>query len=79
MGPAGLVSKRRDRPYQSGRSKHWQKIKNRPHPAIGRVMEAWNQIRRDRAMSDDEIETMVRELINEHLTDDNVREAALNC
>ena len=30
-------------------------------------------------MSDDEIETMVRELINEHLTDDNVREAALNC
>jgi hypothetical protein len=29
-------------------------------------------------MSDDEIETMVRELINEHLTDDDEREAALN-
>src|ERR1700686_4900483 len=25
----GLVSKRRDRPYQAGRSKHWVKIKNR--------------------------------------------------
>ena len=29
MGLEGLVSKRRDRPYQSGRSKYWVKIKNR--------------------------------------------------
>ena len=29
MGLEGLVSKHRDRPYQSGRSKHWVKVKNR--------------------------------------------------
>jgi hypothetical protein len=28
--------KRRDRPYQAGRSKHSLKIKNRKHPAIDR-------------------------------------------
>jgi hypothetical protein len=39
MGLEGLVSKRRDRPYQVGRSKHWIKIKNRSHPAMSRVME----------------------------------------
>jgi len=27
MGLEGLVSKRRDRPYQAGRSKHWIKVK----------------------------------------------------
>ncbi len=32
----GLVSKRRDRPYQAGRSKHWLKVKNRKHPAMER-------------------------------------------
>ena len=37
----GLVSKRRDRPYQSGRSKYWTKVKNRQHPAMERVMEAF--------------------------------------
>jgi bifunctional non-homologous end joining protein LigD len=31
MGLEGLVSKRRDRPYQAGRSKHWVKVKNRTH------------------------------------------------
>jgi len=41
MGLEGLVSKRRDRPYQAGRSKHWIKIKNRSHPAMKRVMEAF--------------------------------------
>jgi ATP-dependent DNA ligase len=41
MGLEGLVSKRRDRPYQAGRSKHWVKIKNRHHPAMSRVMEAF--------------------------------------
>jgi bifunctional non-homologous end joining protein LigD len=40
MGLESLVSKRRDRPYQSGRSKHWMKVKNRTHPATCRVMEA---------------------------------------
>jgi bifunctional non-homologous end joining protein LigD len=29
IGLEGLVSKRRDRPYQAGRSKHWIKAKNR--------------------------------------------------
>jgi ATP-dependent DNA ligase len=37
MGLEGLVSKRRDRPYQGGRSKHWVKVKNRKHPAMSRV------------------------------------------
>jgi bifunctional non-homologous end joining protein LigD len=41
MGLEGLVSKRRDRPYQAGRSKHWVKVKNRQHPAMSRVMEAF--------------------------------------
>jgi bifunctional non-homologous end joining protein LigD len=41
MGLEGLVSKRRDRPYQAGRSKHWVKVKNRKHPAMSRVMEAF--------------------------------------
>ena len=41
MGLEGLVSKHRDRPYQSGRSKHWVKVKNRKHPAMARVMEAF--------------------------------------
>lgn len=40
IGLEGLVSKRRDRPYQAGRSKHWIKVKNRQHPAMSRVMEA---------------------------------------
>jgi bifunctional non-homologous end joining protein LigD len=37
MELVGLVSKRRDRPYQAGRSKHWVKVKNRAHPAMDRV------------------------------------------
>jgi bifunctional non-homologous end joining protein LigD len=41
MGLEGLVSKRRDRPYRSGRSKAWIKVKNRMHPAMQRVMEAF--------------------------------------
>jgi len=40
MGLEGLVSKRRDRPYQAGPSKHWVKIKNRKHHAFNRVQEA---------------------------------------
>jgi ATP-dependent DNA ligase len=41
MGLEGLVSKRRDRPYQAGRSKHWIKVKNRKQPAMNRVMESF--------------------------------------
>jgi hypothetical protein len=41
FGFEGLVSKRRDRPYRGGPSKHWIKIKNRKHPAMSRVMEAF--------------------------------------
>jgi bifunctional non-homologous end joining protein LigD len=41
MGLEGLVSKRRDRPYRAGRSKDWIKVKNRRHPAMSRVMEAF--------------------------------------
>jgi bifunctional non-homologous end joining protein LigD len=37
MGLEGLVSKRRDRPYRVGRSKHWVKVKNRQHHALERV------------------------------------------
>jgi ATP-dependent DNA ligase len=36
MGLEGLVSKRRDRPYQGGKSKHRIKVKNRAHPAMSR-------------------------------------------
>jgi bifunctional non-homologous end joining protein LigD len=42
LGLEGLVSKRRDRPYQSGRSKYWVKVKNRAHPAMRRVMDAFS-------------------------------------
>jgi bifunctional non-homologous end joining protein LigD len=33
MGLEGIVAKRRDRPYRSGRSPDWVKIKNPEHPA----------------------------------------------
>ena len=36
-----LASDCRDRPYQAGRSKHWIKLKNRKHPAMSRVIEAF--------------------------------------
>ena len=41
MGLEGLVSKRRDRPYRAGRSPNWVKVKNRSHPAMDRVKEAF--------------------------------------
>jgi bifunctional non-homologous end joining protein LigD len=37
----GIVSKRIDRAYQAGRCSHWVKTKNRKHPAMSRVMEAF--------------------------------------
>ena len=36
FGLEGLVSKHRDRPYRGGRQKHWIKVKNRQHHAMGR-------------------------------------------
>jgi bifunctional non-homologous end joining protein LigD len=42
MGLEGLVSKRSDRPYRGGRSAHWIKMKNRKHPAMERVIEAFS-------------------------------------
>lgn len=41
LGLEGLVSKRRDGPYQAGRSKEWIKIKNRAHPAFSRVLDTF--------------------------------------
>ena len=41
MGLEGLVSKRCDRPYRGGRSPDWVKVKNRTHPAMERVKEAF--------------------------------------
>lgn len=41
MGLEGLVSKRRDRPYQAGRSRDWAKVKNRTHPAMTMVTKAF--------------------------------------
>jgi len=42
MGPEGLISKRRDRPYRGGRSKDWVMVKNRKHPAMARVKDAFS-------------------------------------
>ena len=41
MGLEGLVSKHRDRPYRGGRQKFWIKVKNRKHPAMGRVLDSF--------------------------------------
>jgi ATP-dependent DNA ligase len=38
MGLEGIVAKRRDSGYRSGRSRDWIKIKNMAHPAIERAM-----------------------------------------
>jgi bifunctional non-homologous end joining protein LigD len=39
FGLEGLVSKRRDRPYRGGPSRHWIKVKNPAHPAYRRVQD----------------------------------------
>jgi bifunctional non-homologous end joining protein LigD len=41
MGLEGLVSKRSYRPYRAGRSPDWIKVKNRKHPAMGRVKDSF--------------------------------------
>jgi bifunctional non-homologous end joining protein LigD len=44
LGLEGIVSKRRDSPYSSGRSPHWIKSKNPNAPAVKReAEEEWNQ------------------------------------
>jgi ATP-dependent DNA ligase len=42
FGLEGLVSKRRDRPYRAGRSPDRVKVKNRSHPSLARVKEAFS-------------------------------------
>jgi bifunctional non-homologous end joining protein LigD len=42
FGLAGMVSKRRDRPYRAGRSLDWVKVKNRSHPSLARVKDAFS-------------------------------------
>jgi ATP-dependent DNA ligase len=42
MGLEGTVSKRVDRPYRAGRCSHWIKVKNRAHPAMYRVKDAFS-------------------------------------
>jgi ATP-dependent DNA ligase len=42
LGLEGLVSKRRESTYRAGRSPNWIKVKNRKHPAMDRVMEAFS-------------------------------------
>jgi ATP-dependent DNA ligase len=37
MGLEGIVAKRRDRPYRSGRCADWIKVKNQAHPSIARA------------------------------------------
>jgi bifunctional non-homologous end joining protein LigD len=39
MGLEGIVAKRRDQPYRSGRSSDWVKVKNPDAPAATRVIE----------------------------------------
>ena len=41
MGLEGIVAKRRDRPYRSGRSPDWIKVKNPQAPAASRHLEHW--------------------------------------
>jgi bifunctional non-homologous end joining protein LigD len=39
LGLEGVVNKRRDAPYRSGRSSDWIKMKNPDAPAATRIME----------------------------------------
>ena len=39
LGLEGIVSKRRDSAYRSGRSPHWIKVKNPASPAARRTIE----------------------------------------
>ena len=47
MGLEGIVSKRKDSPYRSGRSPDWLKMKNLAAPAVKREAEEdWHKTRR---------------------------------
>ena len=39
LGHEGIVAKRKDLPYETGRSKRWLKIKNPDSPAMKRVLD----------------------------------------
>jgi bifunctional non-homologous end joining protein LigD len=39
LGAEGIVAKRRDRPYRSGRCADWVKVRNPNAPAATRIME----------------------------------------
>jgi ATP-dependent DNA ligase len=45
LGLEGIVCKREDLPYRPGSSKSWLKIKNKAHPAMLRVKEAFEDLR----------------------------------
>ena len=45
LGLEGIVSKRIDLPYRPGPSKSWIKVKNKQHPAMLRVKEAFEMRR----------------------------------
>lgn len=45
LGLEGIVSKRVDLPYRAGRTKIWLKTKNKDHPAIQRIKEAFERER----------------------------------
>jgi bifunctional non-homologous end joining protein LigD len=46
MGLEGIVSKRKDSPYKSGRSPHWLKMENPACPAVRREAEEdWGKSR----------------------------------
>lgn len=49
LGYEGIVAKRIDMPYKPGPSKAWLKIKNKAHPAIMRVKEAF-ELERERGL-----------------------------
>ena len=42
LGLEGIVCKRIDLPYRPGPSKSWIKVKNKTHPAMLRVKEAFD-------------------------------------
>jgi ATP-dependent DNA ligase len=42
LGLEGIVSKHRYRGYRAGPCAHWIKVKNRSHPSLARVKEAFS-------------------------------------
>jgi bifunctional non-homologous end joining protein LigD len=47
LGYEGIISKRKDSPYRSGRSPDWIKLKNQSAPAVKREAEEdWTRSRR---------------------------------